>query len=130
MTKHTHTAHSNYRPILFFADEWAEAQIAYGTFQGHKTEQRWDLDENTGVMTPRPFLPLPFLFLSLHMTNFLRSIVKNALGISMNITWERRSSVLGHITPYPKIPLHPTFPKLSESGLGHSGKKKNQHSHN
>ena len=42
----------------------------------------------------------------------------------MNITWERRRSVLGHITLYPKIPLHPTSPKLSESGLGHSGKKK------
>lgn len=69
------------------ADRWAEAQIAYGTFQGHKTEQRWDLDENTGVMTPRPFLPLLFLFLSTpYEANFLRSIVKNALGISMNIT--------------------------------------------
>lgn len=22
-----------YRPILFFADEWAEAQITYGTFK-------------------------------------------------------------------------------------------------
>ena len=65
------------------------------------------------------------------MINFLRSIVKNALGISMNITWERRRSVLGHITLYPKIPLHPTSPKLSESGLGHSEKKKkNQHLHN
>lgn len=69
-------------------------------------------------------MTLSLLFLSLHMINFLRSIVKNALGISMNITWERRRSVLGHITLYPKIPLHPTSPKLSESGLGHSGKKK------
>ena len=112
-----------YRPILLFADEWAETQTAYGTCQDHKTEQWWDLDENTGVLTPGPFFPLPFLFLSLHMTNFLRSIVKNALGNSMNITGERRRSVLGHITLYPKMPLHPSFPQLSEPGLGHSEKK-------
>ena len=69
-------------------------------------------------------MTLPLLFLSLHMINFLRSIVKNALGISMNITWERRRSVLGHITLYPKIPLHPTFPKLSESGRPGTFRKK------
>lgn len=54
--------------------------------QGHETEQWWDLDQNSGVLTPGSFFPLLFLFSPLHMTNSIRAIATNVLGISMNIT--------------------------------------------
>lgn len=55
-----------------------------------------------------------FIFLPPYF-EFLQNHSKNVLSISVNNNWERRRSLLGHIILYARIPLHPTFPQLSET---------------